>query len=159
MDWVWGWVGVVFHLNPVITLGTGAFFLAWGRQCWFRPRFRPNSEDLRVGHCTILIDRTGKRPRKKWSTNLNIKSWKIVPHSISGGGGGPGNIPRGKFFYEDTTAGANLKGEGVERKSHSGSCSTLPFFPSFHGHLFLAPAFYAGGYEDSFTVDSATYPT
>ena len=78
MGWVWGWVGVVFHLNPVITLGTGGFFLAWGRHFWFRP----NSEDLHVAHCTILrLDRTGKRPRsllhplRVTSSQLNATSF------------------------------------------------------------------------------------
>ena len=59
MGWVWGWEGVVFHINPVITLGTDGFFLASGGNFWWRP----NSEDLHVGRCTILrLDRTGKRP-------------------------------------------------------------------------------------------------
>ena len=62
MGWVWGWEGVVFHINPVITLGTDGFFLACGGNFWWRP----NSEDLHVGRCTILrLDRTGKRPWMK----------------------------------------------------------------------------------------------
>ena len=66
MGWVWGWVGVVFHLNPVITLGTGGFFLAWGRHFWFRP----NSEDLHVGHCTrvwVLVEGRGSRVQSRGS--------------------------------------------------------------------------------------------